>query len=398
MLDSGSRLLSRFSVENYRAFARRQDIDVRPLTLFFGWNSGGKSALVRFLPLLAESLRIAGPPIWLAGDVGRGATWPELVCRASERGTLRFALQWSDAFQAEWGIAGDLEGRWQETESLTIGDGTSSERVVGAEGWGVSGLLPKEAGPHAQLDRLKADLRLLASSVQWISGVRVRPPRVATYGGGAAPILRGDGGNAVDHLIAAQLRGTEDPLLATTQIFFERLGEQLVLDNPTEGVWRVMLHPKQAPRGRVNLCDTGEGYAQVLPVLVALARARVEQGAPRILCLEQPELHLHTRAQMELSKLLVETAKDTASPSLLVETHSEVLLKSVQLAIANGEIAPDLVRVYWVESRSDGTSNAIGVDFDDMGKPKSTKLMGAFGEAIQLGQELVGKQLARRKQ
>ncbi|HUW80902.1 MAG TPA: ATP-binding protein, partial [Acidocella sp.] len=43
-------VLTGFSIENYRAFARRQDIDIRPLTLFFGWNSGGKSALVRFLP------------------------------------------------------------------------------------------------------------------------------------------------------------------------------------------------------------------------------------------------------------------------------------------------------------------------------------------------------------
>jgi predicted ATPase len=66
-------MLSRFTVENYRAFARAQAIEVRPLTLFFGWNSGGKSALVRFLPLLAESVRQAGPAIWMHGEVGKSA-------------------------------------------------------------------------------------------------------------------------------------------------------------------------------------------------------------------------------------------------------------------------------------------------------------------------------------
>jgi predicted ATPase len=196
----------------------------------------------------------------------------------------------------------------------------------------------------------------------------------------------------VDHLIAAQLRSTADPLLEATRKFFAAVGEQLILDNPMDGAWRVMLHPTGAPRGRVNLCDTGEGYAQVLPVLVALARARA--GGPRLLCLEQPELHLHTRAQAELARVLVESAKDPAAPRILVETHSEVLLMSVQLAIASGEIAPDMVRVYWVESRA-GTSDATPVDFDDQGRPTNTAIVGAFDEAIRLGHELVLKQMPK---
>lgn len=394
-------LLTSFSVENYRAFPRRQDIDIRPLTLFFGWNSGGKSALVRFLPLLAESIRVAGPPIWLAGDVGRGATWPELVCKSTERGLLRFALRWADMgpLVADWEVGGDLGGRWQETQtlSLTVGSAARSFSVPEVTGAGWAGLVPRSSAnenPGSDLQLLKEGLQQLASQVQWISGLRVRPPRLATYGGGAPPTLRPDGSDAVDHLIAAQLRSSVDPLLEATRSFFAAIGEQLVLDNPLEGAWRVLLHPSGAPRVRVNLCDTGEGYAQVLPVLVALARARV--GGPRLLCLEQPELHLHTRAQAELAKLLVESARDAAAPRILVETHSEVLLMSVQLAIAKGEIAPDMVRVYWVESRADGTSDATPVSFDDQGRPTDTAIIGAFDEAIRLGQELVTLQMPKR--
>lgn len=389
-------------MENYRAFARRQDIEIRPLTLFFGWNSGGKSALVRFLPLLAESIQVAGPPIWLAGEVGRGATWPELVCKSTERGSLRFSLRWggSEPIAADWEVAGDLGGKWQETKALSLTVGSSQRTFSASEGaaaaqW--SGLVPQgdegDAESTAALQTLQAGIHELSSQVQWVSGLRVRPPRLATYGGGAPPTLRSDGENAVDHLIEAQLQSTADPLLEATQSFFAAVGEQLVLDNPMEGAWRVMLQPIGATRLRVNLCDTGEGYAQVLPVLVALARARV--GGPRLLCLEQPELHLHTRAQAELAKVLVQAAKDAMAPSILVETHSEVLLMSVQLAIAKGDIAPDAVRVYWVESRSDGTSDAIPVAFDDQGQPTGTALVGAFDEAIRLGQELVATQLSR---
>lgn len=391
-------MLTAFSVENYRAFSRRQDIDIRPLTLFFGWNSGGKSALVRFLPLLAESIRVGGTPIWLAGEVGRGATWPELVCKTTERDSLRFSLRWAnpELMAAEWEIAGALDGSWQQTRSISIT----------AEEFQQSFTLQDELDSQSSsliissitniniLAPLKTALSQLASQVQWINGVRVRPPRVISYGGGTSPTLCSDGCDAVNHLIAAQLRSMADPVLEATQSFFSALGENLVLDNPTEGVWRLLLHPTNTPRVRVNLCDTGEGYTQILPVLVALARART--GGPRILCLEQPELHLHTRAQAELSKLLVESANDPAKPCILVETHSEVMLISVQLAIAKGEISPDKVRVYWVESRADGTSDAMPVDFDERGRPMNTALMGAFDEAVRLGQELIIKQMPAR--
>ena len=393
-------MLEAFTVENYRAFARPQEIAIRPLTLFFGWNSGGKSALVRLLPLLTESIRIDGPPIWLAGEVGRGATWPELVCKATERGSFRFSLRWAAdrALAAEWEIAGDVEGRWQEAKMLATTVGLSHRKFTRQEGMEIQwpGLIPKDDANEessTDLNAIKAELATLSAGVQWISGVRVRPPRVATYGGGAPPTLRADGSDAVDHLIAAQLQSTAAPLLEATRSFFAALGEQLVLDNPTEGVWRVLLHPTGAPQVRVNLCDTGEGYAQVLPVLVALARACL--GGPRILCLEQPELHLHTRAQAELSKQLVAAAVSPASPRILVETHSEILLMSVQLAIARGDIASDMVRVYWVESRADGTSEAVPVDFNQQGQPMSTALIGAFSEAVHLGQELVLKQLPK---
>jgi hypothetical protein len=124
-------MLKNFFVENYRSFARRQRIDLRPLTLFFGWNSGGKSALLRFLPLISESVRVGGPPIWLGGAVGRRATWPALVCRASGRSSLGFGLEWAGpaTLSTEWKIGGDLEGTYQEVESIEI-DGVPQDKSI----------------------------------------------------------------------------------------------------------------------------------------------------------------------------------------------------------------------------------------------------------------------------
>ena len=104
---------------------------------------------------------------------------------------------------------------------------------------------------------------------------------------------------------------------------------------------------------------------------------------------------MHTHAQAELANALVATANDPAQPQLLVETHSEVLLTSVQLAIAEGRITPDMVRVYWVAARGDGTSEAMPVDFDEQGSPTSAKLMHAFDDAVRLGHELMRVQMAK---
>ena len=394
-------VLTAFSVENYRAFSRAQEVEIRPLTLFFGWNSAGKSALVRFLPLLAESLEIGGPPIWLSGKVGRRATWPELVCKGSQRDTLGFSVTWdgSEPLRADFEVQGDLDGRWQETSQLRVQSATTDllcARYSGVESQGEwDGLLPSpKSGLASSLGPLRERLSQLRENVQWISGVRVRPPRQVTYGGGAPAQLSADGSDALDHLIAAQLRSGEDPLLTLTGEFFAELGHRLELDNPSSGSWRVMLRSASAISG-VNLCDTGEGYSQVLPVLVALARSTL--GGPEVLCLEQPELHLHTRAQSQLGNTLVKYARNATSQRILLETHSEVLLMSLQLAIARGEISADKVRVYWVEGRADGTSEAVPVDFDESGRPNNSALTAAFAEVSSLGQQLVAAQMAHLK-
>jgi len=379
-------MLSGFSIENYRAFANEQRIVLKPLTLFFGWNSGGKSSLLRFLPLIAESINFRSRPIWLGGEVGRRATWPDLVCKGTESDQLRISLEWDgEQFsKAEWTISGDLNGAWQEVREFVLDDMPLPSASVDFDG-----LLPPAKG-GAELGRLKELLLQLPSEVQWLQGLRKKPERLTQYGGGAAQLIRPDGADAVDHLIEAFL-SKDITVTEEVQKFFGGLNEDLSFDNPVNGAWRLWLCPKNKPAARVALCDTGEGYSQVLPILVALARAR--HHGPRLLCLEQPELHLHTRAQAQLAQQLVSSATSSTSPRILVETHSEVLLSSIQLAIVQGHIKAEEVQVYWVESRDDGTGSAMAVNFNENGEPNNSLLEGAFGEALRIGQQLVEAQL-----
>ncbi len=70
----------------------------------------------------------------------------------------------------------------------------------------------------------------------------------------------------------------------------------------------------------VRTSDIGVGILQLLPVVVAV----LDPDRPGITAIEQPELHVHPRLQVELGDLLAEGAAE--GNLFLVETHSEHLL------------------------------------------------------------------------
>lgn len=104
------------------------------------------------------------------------------------------------------------------------------------------------------------------------------------------------------------------------------------------------------PDELVNIADVGIGVSQVLPVVVALHAA--EPGT--IVYIEQPELHLHPRAQQALAKLLVAAAKRKVR--VVVETHSDLLLLGIQTLVAEGEIDPEDVGLQWFHRDDEGVT------------------------------------------
>ena len=111
-----------------------------------------------------------------------------------------------------------------------------------------------------------------------------------------------------------------------------------------------------------SIADVGFGVSQVLPVLVALLVA----DAGQLVYVEQPELHLHPRAQCVLANLLADTAR--RGVRLIVETHSALLLLSVRTLVADGKLDPGLVKLHWFSlNREDGSTAVSSADLDQDG-------------------------------
>ena len=112
----------------------------------------------------------------------------------------------------------------------------------------------------------------------------------------------------------------------------------------------------------VNIADVGFGVSQTLPVLVALLVAKPGQ----LVYLEQPEIHLHPRAQRALAEILVEAAN--RGVKVVAETHSSLLLLSVQTLIAQQKIDKNNVALHWFQRDKTGMTEVTAAELDDAGR------------------------------
>lgn len=126
-------------------------------------------------------------------------------------------------------------------------------------------------------------------------------------------------------------------------------------------IYRVRVRPSGAEEW-VHLTDVGFGVSQVLPVLVLLAY--VDEGSTVLL--EQPEIHLHPAVQAGLADIIIE-ASTARRVQIIVESHSEHLLKRLQRRVAERRVAPDQVALYFCESSS-GASHISELEINEYGE------------------------------
>jgi predicted ATPase len=140
-----------------------------------------------------------------------------------------------------------------------------------------------------------------------------------------------------------------------------RVTTQAVGDTRVEvRVGRLPAAARGGAKDTVNIADVGFGVSQTLPVLVAILAA----GPGQLVFVEQPEIHLHPRAQVEMANLLIEASQ--RGVRLVVETHSSLLILALQAAVAEERVRPDEISLNWFTRDENGqtiVSQAdVGVD------------------------------------
>lgn len=403
--------ITRITVHGYKSLWEERSIEIRPLTILAGANSSGKSSIMQPLLMLKQTLDepydpgallLDGPHVRftsaeqflsnLLGQTPADSFTITLECDGEQSLSLTFKKRQRKAIELtemRFGIDNQATvfrpGMTHEEIESVIPESVKHLRQQVSEGeeklleWGVYrnrcffelGLYPKgssEEGfyrfgitPATLL--FEPHIRRIIHVPAW----RGNPER--TYKTTAiSDRFPGTFENYVASLID-DWQVHKSPKLRNLGDALEELGltwkveKRRVADTQVEiRVGRLPHGTRGGARDVVNIADVGFGVSQSLPVLVALLVA--EQG--QLVYLEQPEIHLHPRAQVALAQALANAAN--RGVRVVVETHSALLLLAIQSLVAEGTLSPELAKLHWFERRrDDGVTQITSADLDEAG-------------------------------
>lgn len=115
--------------------------------------------------------------------------------------------------------------------------------------------------------------------------------------------------------------------------------------NPSEG--RVSLVFDTPSTGGVSALNMAFGHTYILPIIVGILTAK--PGS--LLIVENPEAHLHPKAQLRMGEFLAYAAQ--GGIQVFVETHSDHLLNGVRVAAKKKVIEPLNVAIHFIEEENE---------------------------------------------
>lgn len=217
------------------------------------------------------------------------------------------------------------------------------------------------------------ELEEFLARVFYLGPLRDYPRRQYTWGGAQPADMGRRGEKVIDAILSSRQRGEKisrgkgKPKLTVEEYAAYWLQELGLIDSfevkpVAEGsnIFQVLVR-KTKGSPPVLITNVGFGISQILPVIVLCYYA--PEGSTVIL--EQPEIHLHPSVQAGLADVLIDAVK-VRKLQIVVESHSEHLLRRLQLRIAQEQLTPEEVALYFC-SYEDNASSITSLELDIFG-------------------------------
>lgn len=107
----------------------------------------------------------------------------------------------------------------------------------------------------------------------------------------------------------------------------------------------------------LNINNVGYGVSQVLPLIVEF----LSREKRRTYAVQQPEVHLHPRAQAALGDLIVELAREK-DHRFFFETHSDYLIDRCRLNLAAEKGSPNAQVIFFQRTKEGNRATVLQVD------------------------------------
>ena len=212
-----------------------------------------------------------------------------------------------------------------------------------------------------------------------LAPMRSQPSRIYTYGQPKDRITP-DGSHMPSKLLKrskGKLTGEEKRLGEIFYAFGKEAGlfEEISTESlrePSNYPFSIMVKTSQGTTS--NIMDVGYGVSQILPVILDIIyssseRERMFRRHGERFLLQQPEVHLHPRAQAAFGSLLAELAKEE-NKEFIVESHSDFILDRLKYEIKEGNISKDDVGILFFDTEEKKTK-IWQIDLNEKGLPES---------------------------
>lgn len=392
-------MITRLIAHNYRAF-EELNIPLTKINLFLGPNNAGKSSIISAINLLSQTIdsddRVI--PLSLTGKFEDLGAYQDVVYRNQADRDITLGLEFlSNKIPKELGIKQfgamvtyhyrpkrhEIVVKSMEiyippkelimkTRIAQKGSNQLIEKVgdhfkgieLGTKSSGkikLNHYFPRyinRARKNTKDDTIEGNLDFILfylqrhflqhlQSVEFIGPFRSAPERVYTFSGETPSSVGVHGEKAIDAIVADHFRRESKKINIADTISHwlkkAEIAESLEVVSLTDRHFEIRLYHYDTKEDE-NLADVGYGCSQILPILVSGYSIKSNS----ILMMEQPELHLHPKAQAEIGTFLLDVANRDVQ--IFVETHSEHLLLRLQSHVAAGDLSKDDISVFYVYS------------------------------------------------
>ena len=355
-------MLRKLRIKNFKSWQDTGEITIAPITMFFGGNSSGKTSLLQFLLMLkqtAEARNYSGQVLNFDGIVNLG-NFNDVVFEHDNKNAIDFLISASQRRFSRYSCEQISASIVEERKNLVIKSfqvklpeqDKKREDLIHNE-------MRKLLKTESEKDKVLRSMRWaglisdLTMFIDYIGPLRNFPERHYQWKNNFPSEVGRRGEFTVQTIIASNLKnGDLEKEIASA---LKKMGliesfKVKPISKNRDDYYEVRVK-KTKTSTEVSLPDVVFGVSQILPIVTSLFQST--EGTTLIL--EQPEIHLHPKAQLELADIIID-AVSKRKIQVIIESHSEHFLTRIQTRIADATISKDFAKLYFCKNETGASS------------------------------------------
>ena len=352
-------MLTQLDLQHFKCFELLH-LPLHPLTLLSGTNASGKSSALQALVLLHQTMREHewSLRLMLNGESVQLGTVSDIVDKVYGRREFEIGL-----------VDGEIPYQWMFTGERT----EMSMRVKRVVTNGVSIDDPTQLR-YLLLPETTSSLPERLKNLTYLTAERMGPREMyAMEDPQITPVVGPSGEDAASVLYAKRDEQVCEALTlpdASSRNLLQQVEVRMRTFFPG---CRLEMQPvpyaNAVTLGLRTSDDTdfhrpvhaGFGITQVLPIVIAALASKPED----LLLIENPEVHLHPAAQVQMGQFLAKVAH--SGIQVILETHSDHILNGVRRAVKADILSADQVAIHFFRPRSGDAAQVESPILDSTG-------------------------------